>query len=100
MTTEAEIAFEAYLKTKDEGRPRCGECGKTDRRLEVRCCAECGANRCVECVTELQIELDVCSDSCGIIRAQKLVAENSRLRAVRGRRESGEDRQYTERRAA
>lgn len=100
MTTEAEIAHEAFLETRDQDRARCGACDRADRRLEVRACAECGTEMCVECVTELQRELDVCSDSCGIVQARKLTAENSRLRAVGARRESGEDRQFMERRAA
>ena len=100
MTTELEIAHEAFLQTKDEGRPHCGACDRTNRVVDIVICAECGGPMCVECLGELKMEIEACSEACAVVLVRKLITETSRLRAVRGRRESGEDRQFIERRAA
>lgn len=58
-------AFERHLAAEANA-PRCHKCNRTTSEIELTWCDEsrCDNSFCSECVTELQLELEACSEAC------------------------------------
>jgi hypothetical protein len=64
-THEMTIALTQELK--------CSHCDATDLHYEVMVCVECNDRAlCCDCATDLQRELDVCSDKCALAAIRRI----------------------------
>ncbi|HWE51413.1 MAG TPA: hypothetical protein VG273_16595 [Bryobacteraceae bacterium] len=72
MTTENEIREEAYYDTLDAGKPKCRQCGCTERERELIWCSNgsCDHSICLKCVTPILLALECCSEACAIEYAE------------------------------
>lgn len=96
MTTESEIAHEAYLDKLDENRDKCTRCDRTDRVTDLQRCIECGEHICCDCANETFWELEACSDVCARAIAAKLIREVRDLRRMMMARHGAPDAELAE----
>jgi hypothetical protein len=58
----------------------CSHCDSTSQYYEVTLCTECGENAiCTDCATDIQRELEVCSDECALKAIARLRRVGDRL---------------------